>query len=457
MIKRLNALLLSTLISSSVSAAEVLPTTDEIKALFQPMTWEALATEVPEIQVQTAGDNFLVTVPAVRLTEENGEEGGVVPAQKIALTRNGTFANYAQYTMTSNDLAYMKQVLQVLAPDITLSAKSFSNKNEVVPSLKLTTKQSLNITELAAAVPEVLELTVDSLASDGLLKAVSETKMDVAASVDGTGISLTTPQVALTLPHITLSSQGTKADITADNLVQLASAESVHFSLEAPKMSLLTLLMPLSVTLDGVMRVDSEQDTALTLEFNHISFPENALFLNSPLTPTDIRLQLALKGVSRGDLLALSQADPNDAMAKRDALLKTATLEVKDASFIMAGGAVRLTGMIKPYALGEAWSATADFTMTIVNMDKLSPVPTVNEVQCKQAETFAEQNPEQGERLKQLSCAPQGGMLDFLRPFMTEKRTMDEAGQTLDTFHIEITTDAVMINGQPLTDMPAGL
>ncbi len=455
-----NTLLMTTMISSGVSAAVIVPTADQIKELFQPMSLANLAVEAPQIEVQSEKDNFLVIVPAVQLKDIGQHKGGIVPEQKITLTRQGDFANHAQYAMTSNDLEYMRQVFQALSPDITVSAQSFINQNDIVPGLQLITKQSMNIKELSATIPAALDLKVNSLVADGLLRALSDQKMDIASSIDGTGVELTTAQFSLFLPHISAMFSGKNADIQSDDWAQIASADSIQGSLELPQMSVLSALLPFSVTTDGKISISSQDDTTLTVQMNHFTFPSNAPFINSPLTPKDVFLQIVVKGATRAQLLDLYQADVSgaaDTLAKRDELFKTMTFEIPEAALVMAEGAIRLKGQLKPYALEDQWSMTADLTMTIVNMDKLSPVPTVNEVQCKQAEELAKTNPEKGELLKQLSCTPQGGILDFLRPFMTEKRTVDEEGNTLDTFAVQITTDTVSINGQPLSDMAAGM
>ena len=56
---------------------------------------------------------------------------------------------------------------------------------------------------------------------------------------------------------------------------------------------------------------------------------------------------------------------------------------------------------------------------------------------------------ETAEMQKEIACAPQGGPLDMLRPYLDlNERVVDTAGETKDTFVITFEDDVLTINGK---------
>ena len=90
-------------------------------------------------------------------------------------------------------------------------------------------------------------------------------------------------------------------------------------------------------------------------------------------------------------------------------------------------------------------------TLTVTNLDTLSPEPKVDEQACSRAKADLAQDP-QNEFLKVMAeadCTPRGGMLDFVREYLRpENRTVQADGTTQDVIRINIDNNKVFVNGK---------
>ena len=100
-------------------------------------------------------------------------------------------------------------------------------------------------------------------------------------------------------------------------------------------------------------------------------------------------------------------------------------------------------------------------TLTIINLDKISPEPTVDQVQCDRAKAqvaaidmSAEDAATQkavAEQFQVQACMPHGGPLDELRPFIDPaKRVTAADGTTTDIINLEYDNNTLTVNGNKL-------
>ncbi len=433
-----------------------------------------------DIQVVPEGDNFKVTVPPVRVPQVDGEKEtttALTPEQTFTLVRSGSFHHQAQYNVDIS-LEQIKALIRTVLPLATVTADSFQSKNAWVPTLNLISNQSLNAQKVRIAYPKAFDMTAASVAVDRLSRVQGE-KMDTAFSSDIQGIAITSPSVQITAPSVTQSASWTQSDITGDSNVMVLTAEKGVGDGKMP----MILVTPQgadkpALSLSAAIHSEVADDVRLQLTLSDIKaeLPVSAQYL-----PTDMTLDLTVD-MDRATVLSLlkkqaewealddtnqdetPKAQELEAALEADVqkLIREGTLTLNALTVKNDTAEMTLSGTVRPKITADNQvEPVAEGKLTIVNLDKISPVPTVNQAICDEfKKAWAEDTTEYARQQIAYACSPHGGLLDGIRPYLnTAERTTDAAGNTTDVLLLRFENGVLTVNGKPVgaDTLPMGM
>ncbi|MCQ2741414.1 MAG: hypothetical protein MJ210_04795 [Alphaproteobacteria bacterium] len=458
-----------------VASAEVIkPTPDEVKAslteFLTSTTKVGTLFDLNQMTVTPAGDGFDVVLPVT-------QSGPVQISNKtIHLTPAGDFNNYAQYKIESPFEA-VQSVFKDILPDATLTADVADQTTLWVPFYKLISKNSQNIKGLKLVIPTMLNLSAGSLVSDALARVIGDGKMDVAGSSDGQDIQIKAEKAVIYVPSFSSESTSTNCDITSDPIQQLKSCDSSVFKYAIPEIQIKMQEAAAPMASFSLIGSGAYQNEVLHFEnkVGNITSSTLSAFAPMALIPDEILLNLDFEGISSEFVSSFSQKGKNGSLTDEDmptikklidkGALKVNLFEVKNA---IAGVAVSGTIRVK---LNDADSITTlddlsansepviEAKVVISNLDKISPEPQVNQAQCDRATEYlnkvdmaspnAEMQKATAEMQQEMACAPQGGPLDIVRPYLDiNNRVVDVDGTTKNTLVITFENDVLTVNGQ---------
>ena len=454
--------------------AIVKPTADEIKTAFTDFlntrTKAGSLFDLEKMTVTAAGDGFDLTVPAV----QDGQQA--IPSKSVHLTYAGEFNQKAQYKIEA-PFEIVQSLFKDILPQATFGAESADITTIWVPAYNLVSKNSENIKGLKLNVPNMFDLSLGSLVSDGLVRVVDTDKMDAADSTDGHDLVINADGVSVIVPSFSYESSLTGSDITSDPLKQLVSCTNSLFKYSVPDIQLKmqgAAATMASLTLSGQ---GAYQNEVLHLENKVENIASSALgaFAPAALIPSEIIVNLDFEGVEKDVMKQLVEAGqkgeytdeivPALKKAVETGVVKINLIEAKNS---LAGIAVSGTfsaklkdaeNVITVEQFADNMSPVFDAKVVVTNLDQISPEPKVDQMQCDRAQERlnkidmsapdAEMQKETAEMQKEIACAPQGGPLDMLRPYLDlNNRVANTDGTTMDTFIVTYEDDVLTVNGK---------
>ena len=470
-------------VSLSVSAAPVAPTAAEVKTAF--VSYLGAGSQVGalfdanQITATPVGDDFDVSLPAVQ------NDKLTLPARTIRLTRAGEFNNQAQYKIESA-FDMLKDIVTGLIPNATLTADSSEMETIWVPAYNLVSKSSSNIKGLKLSFSGTNEMPVTgtfSIAqaiSDSLVQPVSDTKMDASTSTDIKDLQMAVENVIVEVPSVTQEETATGSDISADLLTRMfsSSRDSMNFSVPNVYIKMTGATEPVgSFSISGSGLFEGDKGHFET-KIDQISSPVLAMFAPAALVPTEVAYSFDVLNIDRDILADLvkqgqdgSYTDEDVPLLKRavdsNAVIQLNYLGAKnDLAGIFLNGVIRLKlenpeEVTKLKDFETHLEPIVNAALTITNLDKISPEPTVNQAQCDRAKSQvaaidmtaedAETQKAVAQRIEVQACTPHGGPLDELRPFIDPaKRVTAADGTTTDVINIEYDNNTLTVNGNVL-------
>ena len=398
--------------------------------------------------VRQDGQDFIISI-------SNPKEQNEKPTQ-IRMVRSGEFMGKPQYKMSHSSWERYKHEISKYIGQDTVTVNSYNEDLTWVPELGILTNQSIKASDIRMQFDDVMVL-VKSIVSDSLTRAKGD-KMDIASMSSMSDLKITTPYVTIEVPNETQNLQMNDAALSADPTMQALTASEVQFSSSTPVVSISSPMMP-GQTLSAKMTTTGSFVKTFNIEssINDIKMVGNNM-IAFPLLPQSIVSKLTLDGLSKDLLIAyfnmqnqLNEMDENTPEAQElekklnaagDQLLSTLVLNIDELSVQNDQAGLHLTGQIK-YA-EPSFNATAKLTVT--NFDLISPkAPPIDEKACKEAlERMTGK-----ERQLPAQCIQNAGLLEALRPYLsTAQHTKNAKGQTIDTFTIVYTANALTVNGQ---------
>lgn len=439
-----------------------IPSADEIKnafrAFIENQTQLGQLFDLSQMSVVAEGENFLVTLPetqkVVPVDAQTQETKTLsIPEKKITLTYADSFDDYAQYRIDSV-FDIVQSLIKDAVPEASLTVGQSNSEILWVPYYNLITKNSQNIQNLVLNLPDVLNLTVGSVVSDSLARALGNKKMDRSDLQDVKDIKITAEGTTISIPTFSFEDAIQNADLGVTGIRQLTSSEKAFFNLNIPTVVVSAdkeHMGSLSLAMNG-----EYQNTTMHLEIksDNITLNQMMIPLPSVFLPSEISLNVDVQNLNKEALNLIM--DENTTDEERTNALRTQVsniririnkLEVKNAE---AG--ISVSGILQnePNAIGLSLPK-ANLTAVITNLDKLAPEVKVDAQQCErvkaQMATLSDRNI--AEQAIQNACAPQGGILSALRPYIDlQKRTVNADGTTTDTVNIIIVNNRMIINGK---------
>lgn len=398
--------------------------------------------------VRHDGQDFIITMSNPQAPEQ-------APTQ-IRMVRSGEFMGKPQYKMSHESWERYKQEISEFLGEDAITVNSYKEDLTWVPDLGILTNQSIKASDIRMQFEDVMVL-IKSIVSDSLTRSNGD-KMDIASMSTMTDFKVTTPYVTIDIPNETQNFQMTGSTLSADPTMQTLTASEVQFSSSTP---LVTVSSPMSPGLILSAKMETNGSFAKTfnvdMTVSDIKMTGNSV-IAFPLLPKTITSKLTLDGISKDLFIAyfnmqnqLQEMDENTPevqelekklAAAEDQLLSTLVLNVNEISVENDNAGLHLTGQIK-YA-EPSFNATAKLTVT--NFDFISPKPApIDEKACKAAlERMSGQ-----ERQLPPQCIQNAGLLEALRPYLaTAQHSKNTKGQSVDTFTIVYTANALTVNGQ---------
>ena len=470
-------------VAVSVSAAPVVPTADEVKTAFA--SYLGTGSQVgalfnaDQVTVTPSGNDFDVALPAVQNDKLN------LPARTIRLTRAGEFNNQAQYKVDSA-FEMLKDIITGLLPNSTLTADSAEMETIWVPAYNLVSKSSSNIQGLKLStsgspeMPVAGTFTIAQAVSDSLIRPVSDTKMDASSSTDIKDFQIAVDNVIVEVPSVSQENTTTGADISADPITRMLSSsrDAMNFAVPNVYIKMTGAAEPVgSFSIAGAASFEGDKGH-FEMNIGQISAPVLAMFAPAALVPTEIAYNVDILNIDRdilSDLVKQGQdgtyTDEDVPLLKRavdsNAVIQLNYLGAKnDLAGISLNGTIRLK-LDNPDEVTELKDFETHLepivkaALTITNLDKISPEPTVDQAQCDRAKAQvaaidmtaedAETQKAVAERIEAQACAAHGGPLDELRPFIDPaKRVTSADGTTTDVIDLEYDNNTLTVNGNVL-------
>ena len=467
-------------LSATVASADtkapavVKPTADEMKTAFAEFINEnaqvGTLLDLNKITVKAVGNDFDVTLPAF-----SGGDINVKP-QTIRLTYAGGFNDHAQYKIET-PFESIQSLFKNVLPEATLNTESADIMTVWAPAYNLVTKSSQNIKGLKLSIPNTMDFSMGSLASDTLVRVISSDKMDAADTSDGQDVRIVAENAEIIVPSFSYESALSGSDITSDPVKQMLSCNSNVFKYSLPDIQLKMQGSAAPIASFSLQGQGSYQNEIFHFEnkIGNITSPTLGAFAPAALIPDEISINLDVEGISKDVLAKLAKKAQDKSYTDEDVpALKQAIetgvikLNLFEAKNSLAGMA--LSGTIRGKLKNAETVKTLldvqanlipiiDAKVVITNFDKISPEPKVDQLQCDRATERlnsldmsapnAIMQKETAEMQKEIACAPQGGPLDMLRPYLDlNERVVDTAGETKDTFVITFEDDVLTINGK---------
>ncbi len=477
---------LGVITSAHAETVPVVPTVETVKNAFHEFLKNQGLTLNKEVLVKEDGENFTITVPSFETqvvdqttleTTENGKSiqtetlesvTRIIPERTVQLVRNGSFANHAQYKMEPATLEQLQAILKDFLPMLTLSADQFKSELIWVPAYNLISRQSLNTQKLKAIIPGQVELNADSMVFDMLARPTQNNKMDTATSNDIKGMSLKLLGMTALFPTISQSIQWINSDISGDGIMRNLTADEISANIKIPMVSIIPDgdTQPI-VTFSAEGKSQIDKDFHFLVDVKQIQLTDN-LPIPSIFSPTDIRVNMTVSGLDRKQLLKIqqeTQLDNSNQQNKYDEdvlnLIKDATIVLNPLEIKNEDAGISVTGTAQNYVTTEGeLDQKINATVTITNLDKISPEPKVDEEECatiKKQLSEANTPPEMAAQFIESACRPKGGLLDEWRIYLDpQKRVVNPDGTTTDVLEIQYQGDTLIINGKNVNDSLEG-
>lgn len=442
------------------------PSTEEIKKSFKTLIETQTQLNqllfLEDMTVTEQGNDFILSIPVfTKNTTPSPSDKPInindLPKKTFSLLYAGTFNGQAQYRIDSV-FDTVQSLLQETLPEATISTEDKSSEILWVPYYNLITKNSQNIKNLKMIIPDVLNVTVGSLISDSLTRALNTQRIDNAGMQSIKDLTLTIEEMTLTVPTFSFKNEIQNALLVPSSIQQITSSDKSSFGLDIPTIIISNpinkdLMGSLSVAIDGLYQ---DKSASLNIKLHNISFNKTLLPLPSTLLPTEIDANADIKNLNTDLINLISNKDiPQetraDALRKltSEILIQINKLEIKNTE---AGIAITGTIQNKSNAIGLPLPE-ANLTAVITNLDKLSPEGKVDTQQCERikSQMATVSDRQVAEQAIQNACMPQGGFLTPLRPYLDpQKRVINADGTTTDTLTITITGTNLIINGKML-------
>jgi len=463
----------------SVSAA---PTTDEIKTAFT--SYLTTGTQVgglfdlDQITVTSEGEDFNVTLPAVQ------NEKLTLPARTIHLTRFGEFNQKPQYKVESvYDL--LNDIITGLLPMATFTTESAAMETIWVPAYNLVSKNSSNIKGLKISVspsevfPTSGTFSIAEVVSDSLIRPTSDQKMDISSSTDLQDIQVAADNVVVEIPSASQENTVSDADISADPFTRMLTSarDETKFAVPNVYIKMAGAAEPVgSFSIAGAGVFEGNTFHSET-KIDQISAPVLSAFVPAALMPSEINFDFDILNIDRNVLVDLikqgqdgSYSDDSVPLLKQAAekgVIQLNRLEVKNnLAGMLLSAQIRLKlenpdEVTKLKDFETHLEPVVNASLTITNLDKISPEPKVDEAQCARAKSQlaaidmsaedAENQKAVVERIQARACAPHGGPLDELRAYLDpSKRITNADGSTTDVIDLEYDNKTLTVNGNTL-------
>ena len=445
-------------ITSTVVSAETM-TADSMKEAFSKFlttqTQMGALFDVNQVQVEANGKDFSVTLPAIETDKIK------VPTRTIQLTEAGQFNNHTQYKINSV-METIQAMFKDLMPGSTFTTQSADSNMIWVPDYNLIVNNSQNIKGLVIDIPDMFRMTADSVVADTLVRATAENKMEKADSQDGTGVVITANTLQLTIPSVSYSDQVIGSDLTGDSVAQLLSSSSTTYRMELP-----TVLVGVPGGKESMGSLSAKSNGSFENDTFHFELtlddivPAGALkMMVSPvLTPTEVKVDLDIEGFNKesfGEAFTIMKSGKTEDVeevqktmqkAMENVVVKINLIDIKNNE---AGVSVSGTIQNQKKENGEE-EPNVNAKVVFTNLDKISPVPVVDEVRCARTKEQMAMisDKELAEKAIESACAPHGGILDDIRPYLNpEDRVVNADGTTLDTLTISTKEGTVIVNGK---------
>ena len=415
----------------------------------QPLLGDLIDTD--RLQIAQDGSDFVLTMPATE-----------TPARSVRLVADGSFNGRDQYRIDGFFDA-IRDIVADLTPATVTTEKSDSSLTWV-PHYNLITHSSQNILNFQIDIPSYARVSVGRIVTDSLMTALADNRLDQAGSQDMTNLTVATQDMTLTVPTVSYQGSIQNAPLAADTLTQVLLADRAAYQLTVPTLMLTspqaqTPLGTLSFTSEGLYRDDMFN---VRLKADKITLdPTLRSLLPVTVLPTEVTFNADITGLNREELqkhlTALQTADtPENRAAFQEALadwddnigLKIHQLEAKSAD---AG--ILVQGTLE----NRDDTPQMDLTVTITNLDRISPPPVIDQAACdearKQQAAVTPSDPAAATQktiadfVAQQACSPRGGFLDALRPYLNE-RTADGK----DIVKILLRDGVLTINGRAVSE-----
>ncbi|MDR2901538.1 MAG: hypothetical protein LBU87_00310 [Lactobacillales bacterium] len=417
--------------------------------------------------IEELNDGYIVTVPEISVPVIDGQK--IISAQKIQLTRAGDFAGMPQYRVKMDFLNRMKSAFDVFAPGVSIDADQFEETLLWVPQLQLIANESLKASNITVDMPNVLSMNVKSAISDLLANPKLGTdKMDVASVIDAYDILISSPHFKAFLPQITVHDTIINSEILGDEVMQMLTAERSSSMTEIPSIQVTSFIMPeQKLTAKAAANfILSNAQLNLDMKISDIEVAQ----LAHPLVPKNINMQLVFDNVDNASIIRLyslqkqlqelPQTPENNAVANQisgeisknvNDLMQKIIIRFPEFSISNDNAGIAATGVIT----GITTDPALDMTLTVTNFDLISPKPRpIDEKKCQEIALKINQNPSDFKLIEELqsTCVPQPMVLESLRPYLsTAIHSVNDKGQTVDTFAISMEKGKVTVNGQLIT------
>ncbi|MBR5130739.1 MAG: hypothetical protein IKV03_05915 [Alphaproteobacteria bacterium] len=401
--------------------------------------------ELLRVDVKEDGNDFIITFDNPKDPE--------TPKHELKMIRVADFNGMKQYKITTESWIRWAEFIRVNFPNPQITMDEYSETVFWVPDLSLTTSTSLKVSDIIIKDTD-FSLTINNIISDSLV-APQNNKIDIASVTDLMGLNIKTPLFELNIPKIMENTQIIAADQTSSETMQALTAQKSTSSLMIPTFSVTSPLIgtdPFSATIEGTTTLDDTIKLSMRISDIKLS--------SMPTLPQNITANISLEGLTKNDIISYTELSekydeldsiqsPEAAEVEKqlinfyDTLSQKIRIKIDDFVITFPNGSFSIDGIIK--YTNPALSA--DFNLNITNFDGLSPTPQpADKEACEKAlENITSDTP------MPPACIQKAGMLEFLRPFIDmQKRTINDEGQTVDTFKINYSADTLIINDQSI-------
>ena len=421
----------------------------------QPLLETVIDTN--QLQIVPEGDDFVLTLPA------SPDKPGT-PARTVRLVADGLFNGQNQYRIDG----FFDTVLNVVSDfaPVAVTGEKSASQLTWVPHYNLISKSSQNIQNLKLDIPPYAQVSVGRIVTDSLTQAQGTDRLDQAASQDITNLTISTQGMTLTVPSISYQGSVQNAPLSADTMAQVLLADQTSSQITIP-----TLMITQSQGTSPLATLAFAASGSYRDNVFHLKARLDKITLDStlrsllPITvlPTEVTLDADISGPAdeefKKQLVALQTDDTPESRAALQAVLAewgdNITLRINRLEMKESDAGILVQGTLK----NQDNTPDMDLTVTITNLDKISPPPAIDQAQCDEArKQLAAIDPTAPEAATQKTvadfvvaqaCSPRGGFLDDLRPYLNE-RTADGK----DVIKVLLQDGALTVNGKVVGTVP---